>query len=314
MDTSPERLVIVGSGPAGMGAAARAAQNPTVSPLVITGPHFGGTLANDAPAEQWPEMLPGTIHHELAATMLSRALRLGARFMHDSVVAIEASESIFHLRLASGKVISALSVIIATGCEPKPLGLTHEQALLGKGISLARSIPQYFRFCNRKVAVIGGTSTAAVEALRLATVARKVLIVCKGRKLSCNRMLINRISLARNVEVMFNASVVAFVPTDCVPQPHLRAIEVNVPSGPRSFKLDEAVLASALTARTHTFGRLPKDRDGFIKTKACGPSTSFKGIFAAGSAGQNFRKNLISTVASGYNAASAAERFLFQNA
>ncbi|MGP1906124.1 MAG: NAD(P)/FAD-dependent oxidoreductase [Candidatus Hodgkinia cicadicola] len=310
MDTSIERLVIIGSGPAGMGALVRASQNPTLKPLMIVGPHFGGTLANDASTEQWPGMLPGSVHHELAASMLSQALRLGARFMHDSVVSIETGESVFRLHLAGGKVISALSVIIATGCEPKPLGLAHEQALIGKGISLARSIHQYFRYHNRKVAVIGGTSTAVVEGLRLAEFARKVFIICGGRELACNRMLIERISLANNVEVMFGASVEAFVPTDCASQPRLRAIEVNVPSGPRSFKLDEVVIASALAARTRMFSQLSKDNGGYIKTKACGPSTNLKGIFAAGSAGQNFRKNLINTVASGHNAASAAERYL----
>ncbi|MGP1917996.1 MAG: NAD(P)/FAD-dependent oxidoreductase [Candidatus Hodgkinia cicadicola] len=310
MDTSIERLVIIGSGPAGMGALVRASQNPTLRPLVITGPHFGGTFANDALTEEWPGMLPGSVHHEVAASMLNQASRLGARFVHDSVVSIETNESLFRLHLARGKVITALSVIIATGCEAKLLGLAHEQALLGKGISLARSIPQYFRYHNRRVAIIGGTSTAAVEALRLATVARKVLIVCEGRKLACNRMLINRISLANNIEVMFSASVEAFIPTDCAGQPRLRAIEVNLPSGSRSLKLDEVVLASALTARTHMFGRLSKDNGGFIKTKAGGPSTNLKGIFVAGSAGQTLRKDPVGTVASGHTAASAAERFL----
>ncbi|MFP3037600.1 MAG: NAD(P)/FAD-dependent oxidoreductase [Candidatus Hodgkinia cicadicola] len=310
MESPIERLVIIGAGPAGLSAAFRSSLNPTLKPLVIAGPHIGGSLATEALMDQWPGALMGTSGYELASILSCQAARLGTRFVLDSVVAVEISNFPYRILLAGGDVIVANAIIIATGCEQNMLGFEHEQALMDRGIALAGSLSHYDQYRNVRVAVIGHTSAAADEALRLASVAKRVIVVCKGRKMLCNRMLTHRLMRMPNIEVMTNTTAKAYVPIDGAMGFRLRAIEVNAEAGPHSIKLDKVVLASALTPRTQMFGKIKRSAEGYIQTKHCGSCTNLRGIFAAGTAVQNTCKNLISVVASGYNAAVAAERFL----
>lgn len=252
----------------------------------------------------------GTSYHETAAYMFSRALGQGARFIRGTVVSAETTQSPYRLFLSEGKVITTQAFIIATGCSQSPLGLEHEQQLVGNGVMYAKTIGNYSRYHGLRVAIIGDTSSAANEALRVAAYAKRVIIICRGRRMTCNHMFSNLLLRIPTIEVMYNAELKRLIPENSVGRPHLHAIEIDIPSGPRSVKVAEVIGAISLKPRTELFTQIQKNKCGYIKTKSNGSATNLKGIFAAGSVCHSGPKNIISTIASGYNAAVAAERYL----
>ena len=174
-DINPnQELVIIGSGPAGLTAAIYAAR-AQLKPLVISGLEAGGQLMTTTEVENFPgfpEVIQGP---DLITQMRQQAIRLGTQFVEDNVIDVNFGHSPF-LVLTGQHQIQAKSVIIATGAEPKRLGLESEKRLSGKGVSYCATCDAPF-FKDVEAAVIGGGDVALEEALFLAKYASSVKII-----------------------------------------------------------------------------------------------------------------------------------------
>ncbi|MFP3037574.1 MAG: NAD(P)/FAD-dependent oxidoreductase, partial [Candidatus Hodgkinia cicadicola] len=280
---------------------------PQLSPLVITGPHFGGALATEAPIEPWPSVGPNASGHSLLQNLTAER---HVRYLFDYVKSIETSEWPFRIIIGRGKVIFANSVIIATGRLPFPLHLSGERYLTWGPVAIAGSFERYGRFFGRRLSIIGNTTTAAVEALRSAPFAKHVTIVCATGAMTCGPLLMRRLSHVRNLTIMNNSLIKSYVTVGSVPELRLRAIEVDGAYGSFCLRADNVVSAALMRPSTSMFQNIKRTTSGYILTRWGGPQTNIGGLFASGSAVHGNIKNAINAAASGCNAAEAAVRFL----
>ncbi|MFP3037701.1 MAG: NAD(P)/FAD-dependent oxidoreductase, partial [Candidatus Hodgkinia cicadicola] len=280
---------------------------PQLSPLVITGPHFGGALATEAPIEPWPSVGPNVTGHSLLQNLTAER---HVRYVFDYVKSIDTSEWPFSIVTGRGKVIFANSVIIATGRLQSPLYLEGERSLAWGPVAIAGTIGRYGRFFGRRLSIIGNTTTAAVEALRSAPFAKHVTIVCATGAMTCGPLLMRRLSRVSNLTIMNNSLINSYVTVGSVPELRLRAIELDGAHGSLCLRTDNVVLAALMRPSTSMFPNVKRSASGYILTRWGGPQTNVEGLFASGSAVQGNIKNAINAAASGCNAAEAAIRFL----
>ncbi|XXN13833.1 MAG: FAD-dependent oxidoreductase [Candidatus Hodgkinia cicadicola] len=302
-----EKLIIVGAGPAGLTAAIYAARS-MLRPLIITGPVPGGQLVSTTEIENFPGFISKTQGYELMERIKAQALKLGARIVADSVQVLSTSRLPFHLLMTSGKVYVANSVIIATGCEPKTLGLPNENKLRGNSISVCATCDGFF-YKNRKVAIVGGGSTAVTDALYLAKIAKHITIVCRGRRLSCEKVLKERLFDYKNVDVLYNSTVVKYITKESN-ETVLQAIQIDSPAGKISIQVDGVFIAIGTAPCSEAFSSLERDSRGYIITRPNSTRTSVAGIFAAGDINSACYKQAIIAAGSGCVAALEAEQFL----
>ncbi|AHL31062.1 MAG: Thioredoxin reductase [Candidatus Hodgkinia cicadicola] len=302
-----EKLVIVGAGPAGLTAGIYAARS-MLQPLIIAGPTPGGQLISTTEIENFPGFASKVQGYELMDKMRAQAAKLGARIVADSVKEIDTSELPFHMLTASGKVYVANSIIIATGSEPKTLKLPNEDKLRGNGVSACATCDGFF-YKNKNVAIVGGGSTAATDALYLAKIVKSVVIVCRGNKLKCEKVLEERLLDHENIKVLYNSTVVKYV-TKRSNSTVLQAIQIASPAGKHSVRVEGVFIAIGATPCSSAFASLEKDSQGYIITKPNSTKTSVIGIFAAGDINSACYKQAVIAAGSGCVAALEIEQFL----
>ncbi|AUG91457.1 Thioredoxin reductase [Candidatus Hodgkinia cicadicola] len=302
-----EKLIIVGAGPAGLTAGIYAARS-MLQPLIIAGPVPGGQLISTTEIENFPGFANKMQGYELMDKMRAQAAKLGARIVADSVEKIDTSELPFHMLTASGKVYVANSIIIATGSEPKTLKLPNEDKLRGNGVSVCATCDGFF-YKNKNVAIVGGGSTAATDALYLAKIVKSVIIVCRGNKLKCEKVLEERLLDHKNIKVLYNSIVVKYV-TKRANSAVLQAIQIASPAGKRSVRVEGVFIAIGATPCSSAFASLEKDPQGYIITKPNSTKTSVIGIFAAGDINSACYKQAVIAAGSGCIAALEIEQFL----
>ncbi|MGP1926341.1 MAG: NAD(P)/FAD-dependent oxidoreductase, partial [Candidatus Hodgkinia cicadicola] len=304
---SIERLVVLGSGLAGLTAATWAESSFHLEPLVITGPRFGGALRTNSLINPWPDGNPSG--YELLRRMRRRAEANNVRFMFDDVASIKTTSRPFTIRTRSGKTVIASSVIIAMGRGTAPPPFELEGEPLKRSAVMAGTIVRYCFLRNRNVAVVGGSHSAAIEALNASNFARTVTIVCPSGQLTCRPSLKQRIVRRPNIRIMLRTSFEAFVTNDERSNLRLCAIEMVGAYGAQSMKVDNLILAKTPKPCSELFENIKRSEAGYIFTKHCGAQTNIEGVFAAGSIVHNVAKTAISAAASGFSAAEAAGYF-----
>ncbi|XXN19785.1 MAG: thioredoxin-disulfide reductase [Candidatus Hodgkinia cicadicola] len=302
-----EKLIIVGAGPAGLTAAIYAARS-MLRPVIITGPVPGGQLISTTEVENFPGFANKTQGYELMDKMRIQAIKLGARIIADSVEKIDTSALPFHLLMLSGNVYVANSIIIATGSEPRTLKLPNEDKLRGNGISICATCDGFF-YKNKNVAIVGGGSTAVTDALYLEKIAKRITIICKDYKLTCEKILIERLFDCKNVKILYNSTVVKYI-TSQSSDTTLQAVQVESPSGKLSIKVEGVFMAIGMKPCSSMFTTLEKDNQGYIITKPNSTKTNIPGIFAAGDVSAACYKQAVVAAGSGCVAALEVEQFL----
>jgi thioredoxin reductase (NADPH) len=309
--SDPEGLVIVGSGPAGLTAALYAGR-AGLSPLVIEGLMAGGQLMDTTEVENFPGYPKGIRGPELIEDLRAQALRFSARIVTDEVIRMDLSENPKRLTLATGGVIHARAVILATGATARYLGLPSEQRLRGYGVS-ACAVCDGFFYRDQDVAVIGGGDSALEDALFLTHHARSITVVHRRDSLRASKIMQERALSNPKISFAWNSQVVEVLgdPADAgVTGLRLRDVHSGTE---RDLPVTGMFVAVGHDPNTHLIReQVDLDAAGFIVTRGQSTQTNLEGVFAAGDVMDPRYKQAITAAGTGCKAALDAERWLME--
>ncbi|MBX9866472.1 MAG: thioredoxin-disulfide reductase [Burkholderiales bacterium] len=310
--TIHHQLIILGSGPAGYTAAIYAAR-ANLKPVIITGMQQGGQLMTTTEVENWPAEINGEVQGpELMQRFLDHATKFGTEVLFDQIHTVEIAEKPFKLIGDMGEY-TCDALIVATGASAKYLGLDSEQKFMGRGVSGCATCDGFF-YKNQEVAVIGGGNTAVEEALYLANICSKVILVHRRDSFKSEKILIERLMdkvASGKIELKLNANLDEIL-GDAKGVNGMR-LKFNDGSS-EDVALSGVFIAIGHKPNTDIFeGKLALDH-GYIITNAgrtgFATQTSVEGIFAAGDVQDMIYKQAITSAASGCMAALDAERYL----
>jgi thioredoxin reductase (NADPH) len=304
MDENVEKLVIIGSGPAGLTAAIYGCR-ADLDPVVFMGTKYGGQLMLTSDVENFPGFPDPVMGPDLILKMKSQAERLGARLVQDDVVRVDFKKYPFELHTARG-ITKALSVIIATGANPRRLNLQSEMRLMGKGVSNCAVCDGFF-FRGKKVVVVGGGDTAMEEATFLTKFATSVQVVHRRDEL--------RASAALRKEAMANPKI-SFVwdteVTDVIGDGRVEGVRIkNLKTGTEGeTSVDGVFVAIGYDPNTEIFrGQVELDQKGYVMVRN-GTESSVPGVFVAGDVHDFRYRQAITAAADGCKALLDAEKFV----
>ena len=301
-----EKLVIVGSGPAGYTAALYAAR-ANLTPLLFEGMQPGGQLTITTEVENYPGFAEGVMGPELMERMKAQAERFGTRFVAGEVTRVDLSTRPFQL-WSEGQAYTADAVIVATGASAKWLGIPSEKAYQGKGVSACATCDGFF-FRGVDVAVVGGGDTAIEEANFLTKYANKVYLVHRRAELRASKVMQERARKNPKIEFVWNAGVDEVL-GDGKAMTGLR-LRSTKDGSTWDLKVQGFFLAIGHEPNTGVFkGQLDMNEVGYLNVRAPSTRTSREGVFAAGDVADPNYRQAVTAAGSGCAAAIDAERWL----
>ena len=306
---NPEKVVIFGTGPAGLTAAIYAAR-ADLEPLVYDGMQPGGQLTITTDVENFPGFADGIMGPELMDILRAQAARFGTRFSMNALDSIDLTSRPFHY-VCGDEEGWADSVIVATGASARYLGLENEIRLQGYGVSACATCDGFF-YRDRVVAVVGGGDSAAEEASFLTKFASKVYLLVRRDELRASKIMAQRVLANEKVEVLWNTSVVDVLGDDTVTGIRVKDSKANEE---RDITLEGLFLAIGHTPNSSAFADwLDTDGSGYIETAADSTATNIGGVFACGDVQDTQYRQAVTAAGSGCMAALEAERWLEEQA
>jgi len=316
---SAERIVIIGSGPAGWTAAIYAAR-ANLNPLCIVGvPRTdpapvlpGGQLMLTTEVENYPGFPTGITGPELMEHFRAQAVRFGARVLDEDVASCDFSKRPFHLTLASGQQVEARGVIIATGAVANWLGVPNELRLAqsGGGVSACAvcdgALPVYR---GKELGVVGGGDTAMEEAIYLTKFASKVHIIHRRDSFRASKAMQDRLLSMPNAVAVWNSRVVEVLGGDRIEGV---VLEDTVTGARRNLALGGLFIAighSPATGFLQSSG-VELDDKGYVALRTRSSTTNIEGVFAAGDVADPHYRQAITAAGMGCQAALECERWL----
>ena len=308
MKVQKEKVVIIGSGAAGLTAAIYAAR-ANLNPLVIEGIQPGGQLTITTDVENYPGYADVVQGPWMMEQMKLQAIKVGARIISDIVTKVDFNNDIKNIILDSKKIFECETVIITTGAQAKWLGLESENQFNGKGVSACATCDGFF-YRNKEVAVIGGGNTAVEEALYLSNICSKVTLVHRRDKLRSEQILQERLFAKENIEIIWD-SVVSQIKGDENGVNALELLSTNS-NDKKLIKLDGVFIAIGHVPSTEPFkNSIDMDNEGYIIAKKPGTSfTNVDGVFAAGDCVDKIYRQAVTAAGMGCMAALDAEKWL----
>ncbi len=305
-----ERLVIIGSGPAGYTAALYAAR-ADLRPLLFEGSQPGGQLTITSEVENYPGFPEAILGPELMERMKKQAERFGTRFELGEVTRVDLSRRPFQL-WQEDKLYTADAVIVATGACAKWLNLPSEKVYQGRGVSACATCDGFF-FRGAEVAVVGGGDTAMEEASFLTKYASKVWIVHRRDELRASKIMQERVRKNPKVELVLS-TVVDEVLGDGKGVTGVR-LRSTKDGSTRELRVKGVFMGIGHEPNTALFrGQLAMNDVGYLVVKAPTTATSVPGVFAAGDVADPSYRQAVSAAGTGCMAAIDAERFLGEHA
>ena len=308
MKNKKEKVVIIGSGAAGLTAAIYAAR-ANLTPLVIEGIQPGGQLTITTDVENYPGYADVVQGPWMMEQMRSQALNVGARIINDVVVNVDFKKDKKTISLDSNNVLSTNIVIIATGAQAKWLGLESESKFNGKGVSACATCDGFF-YRNKEVAVIGGGNTAVEEALYLSNICSKVTLVHRRDELRAEKILQERLFAKENINVIWN-NIVSEILGD---EKGVNSLEIKNKNSDKTeiIKVEGVFIAIGHSPSTEPFkGVLEMDKEGYIVAQKPGTSiTNIEGVFAAGDCVDKIYRQAVTAAGMGCMAALDAEKWM----
>jgi thioredoxin reductase (NADPH) len=308
-DTMTSRLLILGSGPAGLTAAIYAAR-AGLEPIVIQGMQPGGQLTITTDVENYPGFRDTIQGPWLMEEMQAQAEHVGARMVWDQIVDVDLSQRPFRMTGDGGTVYVGDTLVIATGAQAKWLNLPTEEHLKGRGVSACATCDGFF-YRGKKVVVIGGGNTAVEEALYMTNHSQEVILIHRRDSLRAEKILQQRLFAHPNITVMWNRSVARFVAGGDPEK--LVALELADANGAPAERIetDGAFVAIGHAPATELFrGHVDLDEDNYIRVEAGTTRTSVPGVFACGDVMDKIYRQAVTAAGTGCMAALDAEKFL----
>ena len=305
-----EKVIILGSGCAGLTAAIYAAR-ANLSPLVLEGGQPGGQLSTTTLVENFPGFPEGIDGPELIMNMHKQAEKFGARFSYAEATGLEMAGA--HLRLrADDEWLETQALIIASGASARYLGLENEEKLIGHGLTSCATCDGAF-YRNVPVCVVGGGDSAAEEALFLTRFASKVYLIHRRDKLRASPIMADRVLANDKIEPIWNTVIVKYIPDE---KGEMSAVELRNLQTKEEKVLPVACVFVAIghDPNTKAFaGKLETDPDGYLIVRHLAES-KHPGIFIAGDVADRIYRQAITAAGSGCAAAIEAERYLSEHA
>lgn len=306
LSQSMEKVIIVGSGCAGLTAAIYAAR-ANLSPLVLEGRQPGGQLSTTTLVENFPGFPEGIDGPQLIMNMHAQAEKFGARFSYAEVTGFEMKSD--HLRIqADDEWLETQAVIIASGASARYLGLENEEKLIGHGLTSCATCDGAF-YRNVPVCVVGGGDSAAEEALFLTRFASKVYLIHRRDSLRASKIMADRVLAHEKIEPIWNTVVTQYVPDE---KGELESVKLRNVQTHEEKMLPVACVFVAIghDPNTKAFaGKLETDPDGYLLVNHLALS-KHPGVFIAGDVADRVYKQAITAAGSGCAAAIEAEKYL----
>lgn len=313
MDNKHNKLLILGSGPAGYTAAIYACR-ANLKPWLITGLNKGGQLTTTTAVDNWPGTPNGIQGLELMEQMEQQVVNLGCNIINDHITEANLKEKPFILT-SSNNSYSCDALIIATGASAKYLGLPSEQKFLNKGVSGCATCDGFF-YKNQEVAVIGGGNVAVEEALYLSNIASKVYLIHRRDAFKAEKMMLNKLldkAKTGNITIYFN-SILQEVLGDTDDLVSSVNIQNTLDQSIKNLPVKGVFIAIGHEPNTKIFENQLKLNKGYIVvnsgTNGMATLTSVPGVFAAGDVCDYVYRQAVTSAGSGCMAALDAEKYL----
>jgi len=303
------RMLIIGSGPAGLSAAIYGAR-AGMEPIVVQGLQPGGQLTITTDVENYPGFRDVIQGPWLMQEMEAQAVHVGTRMMWDTITQVDLSGSPFRAIGDGGDIYEGDTLVIATGAQAKWLGVAGEQELGGKGVSACATCDGFF-YRGKKVVVIGGGNTAVEEALYLTNHSPDVTVIHRRDSFRAEKILQDRLFAHPAVKVVWNSQVDHFV-GDPASGGLTGVAVIDTVTGERSvIPADGAFVAIGHAPATELFkGKLDLDASGYLEVEPGTPKTAIPGVFACGDVMDHTYRQAVTAAGAGCMAALDAERFL----
>ncbi|MGU9981779.1 thioredoxin-disulfide reductase [Phreatobacter sp. HK31-P] len=313
MGTQHERVVIIGSGPAGYTAAIYAAR-AMLKPVLIQGIQPGGQLTITTDVENYPGFADVIQGPWLMEQMEKQAAHVGTRIVSDHVARVDLKQRPFRIECESGDVYEAEALIVCTGAQAKWLELPSEQKFRGFGVSACATCDGFF-YRNKEVLVVGGGNTAVEEALFLTNFASKVTVVHRRDAFKAERILQERLFAHPKIEVIWDSALDEIIGRED-PMAVTRARLRNVRTGETQERaVDGVFIAIGHAPAVELFqGQLRQKPSGYLWTAPDSTATDVPGVFAAGDVTDDIYRQAVTAAGMGCMAALEAERFLAHHA
>jgi thioredoxin reductase (NADPH) len=308
---SHHRVIIIGSGPAGLTAAIYTAR-ASLAPLVLEGEPSstsdqpGGQLMLTTEVENFPGFPEGIMGPELMGRFKEQAERFGAQFITTKATHLDTSQRPFTVR-THDQTFTADAVIVAAGAQSLMLGIDAEERLMGHGLSTCATCDGFF-FRGQEIAVVGGGDSAAEEALFLTKFASKVTLIHRRDALRASKIMADRLLAHPKVVPMWNSQVVDLVGADKLEGAKVRNLTTGVDT-----VLPVTGLFVAIGHRPNTAmfsGILDMEDSGYLITRPGSTYTNIDGVFACGDVQDHTYRQAITAAGSGCMAAIDVERWL----
>jgi thioredoxin reductase (NADPH) len=303
VDVSTRKVIIIGSGPAGLTAAIYAAR-ANLEPLMFEGYGAGGQLMLTTDVENYPGFPMGIQGPEMMQAFRDQAERFGTEIITADVTKVDFSSRPFGVWVGDEEY-RAESIIVSTGASARWLGLDSEERLRGHGVSSCATCDGFF-FKDQNMVVVGGGDSAAEEALYLSRIGSHVTLVHRRDHLRASKIMADRVLASDKITVRWNAAVEEVVGDGKVSAVRIR----DVVNG----EIEDIPAAAMFVAIGHTpntelfVGKLDLDEDGYIVSD--GTRTNVEGVFVAGDVQDRIYRQAITAAGSGCMAAIDAERWI----
>ena len=301
-----EKVVIIGSGPAGWTAALYTAR-AELKPVVIEGREPGGQLMGTTDVENFPGFPEGILGPELMEVFKKQAVRFGARIISDNVDSVDFSVHPFKLTTSKNGVVEAESVIIATGASSKWLNVPGEAKLKGHGVSGCATCDGFF-FKEKMIAVVGGGDAAMEEANFLTKFAKSVTVIVRGDALLASKIMQERTMKNPKISFLWNAEV-----REVLGDEKISGLKIfnNKTNEMTEMPIEGLFVAIGHEPNTAIFkDKLELDVKNYIVVRSGSTKTKIEGVFSSGDVADHVYRQAVSAAGTGCMAALDAERYL----
>lgn len=303
------KCLILGSGPAGYTAAIYAAR-ANLSPVMYTGMQMGGQLTTTTEVDNFPGYPDGTDGTAMMEDLKKQAERFGTQVRFGMATSVDFSGKVKKVVVDDNTLITADTVILATGATAKYLGLESEEKFKGYGVSACATCDGFF-YKDKVVAVVGGGDTAAEEATYLAGICKKVYMIVRRDELRASKAMQKRVFNTKNIEMLWKHQTKEVLGDQVVTGLELWKNKGEDGEETLKIDIDGFFLAIGHTPNSDIFkGYLDTDDTGYVQTIPGSTKTNMPGIFACGDLQDNTYRQAVTAAGTGCMAALDAERYL----